>query len=121
MNFDFLDNAITAEPPKLGSIEQVQEELMQLQDIANKVGSYKWTYEGDDKVHDGIITQELLNVPGLKDAVHIDPESGLQTVDANFLSLATLGYIAALTRVVLDMKKEEKDNEPLAPFVNREE
>lgn len=110
MNFDFIDSAMTDNPPMLGSSDQLQEELLQLQEIANNVGSYKWSYDGDNEVHDGIITQDLLKVPGLKDAVHI-AEDGTQTVDTNFLSLAAIGYIAALTRLVLH--KEAKDEPKL--------
>lgn len=121
MNFDFLDQAITDNPPELGSPEQLNEELLQLQELASKVGSYKWQYDGDENVHDGIVTQDLLKVPGLKDAVQVDPDTGLQSVDANFLSLATLGYVAALTRLVMKQLQTEKDNEPLASFVERKE
>lgn len=91
-------------PPAIGSPDQKAEELMQLKDLAEFVGSFKWQYDNDNEIHDGIVTQDLLKVPGLKDAVKIDEATGLQTVDTKFLSLAAIGYIAALARIVLGDK-----------------
>ena len=117
IDLDFLDeiekdevvenepSIVTDNPPAINSPEQVSEELMQLKELAENVGSYKWIYDGDNKEHDGIVTQDLLKVSGLKDAVKIDEETGLQTVDTNFLSLAAIGYIAALARLVLGGEK----------------
>ena len=81
--------------------EKKETELAQLADLARYVGSYTWQYKGKDGFHDGIVAQELLNVPGLRDAVKKGPDGSL-TVDANFVSLATLGYVAALVRLILD-------------------
>lgn len=100
------EEVVTDDPPALESTEQQSEELLQLKELADNVGSFKWSYDNDDKVHDGIVTQDLLKVSGLKDAVNTDPESGLQTVDTNFLSLAAIGYIAALARIVLGEKAD---------------
>lgn len=79
-------------------------EISQLYDLARHVGSFEWQYDGDNKLHDGPIAQALLLCPGLKDAVYDD--NGTLKIDTQFVALATLGYIAALTRILTGIQLE---------------
>lgn len=91
--------------------EQELNELNQLIELARNVGSYTYVYNEDapDNVkpglHDGIVAQDLLKVDGLRSAVHnnINPETGEEylSVDSNHVALATLGYVAALVRMLI--------------------
>ena len=113
MDLSFLDNAdIRDDISQFTPNEQELLELQQLAEIAEKIGSYTWVYDEnapkeaqDGQLHDGIVAQQLLEVPGLKAAVHEVPnEDGNGThleVDTKFVSLATLGYVAALTRLLI--------------------
>ena len=94
MDLGFIDNAID-----ISKQQQYETEMAQLVDIAKHIGSYEWSYDGDNKLHDGPIAQALLLCPGLKDAVHKD-ENGTLKIDTNFIALATLGYVAAICRKV---------------------
>lgn len=96
----FIDSA-----KDLSSAEINETELAQLVDIARHIGSFEWSYDGDSKLHDGPIAQELLLCPGLKDAV-VPLEDGTLTIDTKFISLATLGYVAALTRILTGIHLE---------------
>lgn len=85
--------------------DQEISEMNQLLTLADNVGSYQWFYDTkateDGKLHDGVIAQDLLKVPGLKAAVHKDPNDGHLSIDTNWLATAALGYVAALTRLLL--------------------
>lgn len=101
--YDFLDNV---EDMSEGDKELT--ELQQLAELATEIGSYRWTYTGgpdagDGKLHDGPIAQDLLKVPGLKAAVVKDPNDGHLEIDTKYVSLATLGYVAALVRLIMKM------------------
>lgn len=103
MNFDFFD----AQPPVVNSVEQKQFELKQLQEVADKIGHFMWSYKTDfadktgvdTKDHVGPIAQELLGIPGLESAV-IQTEDGTLAIDTNYLSLATFSLLAALARLI---------------------
>lgn len=104
MNLDYFD---TVDVPAPDSIEQKQLELKQLQDIADKIGSYYWSYKEDfaldnnvdTKDHIGPIAQQLLTIPGLESAV-IQDEDGTLKIDTQYLSLATFSMLAALARII---------------------
>ena len=100
MDLTFIDNAI-----EMSREEQLDTELAQLADIAKHIGSFEWKYDGDTKLHDGPIAQELLLCPGLQDAVHKNGDGTLY-IDTNFIALATLGYVAAICRRVSGIKLE---------------
>lgn len=103
MNFDFFD----AQLPVVDSVEQKQFELKQLQEVADKIGHFMWSYKTDfadktgvdTKDHVGPIAQELLGIPGLESAV-IQTEDGTLAIDTNYLSLATFSLLAALARLI---------------------
>lgn len=103
MNFDFFD----AQLPVVNSVEQKQFELKQLQEVADKIGHFMWSYKTDfadktgvdTKDHVGPIAQELLGIPGLESAV-IQTEDGTLAIDTNYLSLATFSLLAALARLI---------------------
>lgn len=103
MNFDFFDNQL----PIVDSVEQKQFELKQLQEVADKIGHFMWSYKTDfadktgvdTKDHVGPIAQELLGIPGLESAV-IQTEDGTLAIDTNYLSLATFSLLAALARLI---------------------
>lgn len=105
MNFDYFDNAIA--PVTAEQKQQQQLELQQLADIADKIGSYYWSYKEDfaNKVgtdtdeHIGPIAQQLLGIPGLSSAV-IQNEDGTLAIDTQYLSLATFSMLAALARFI---------------------
>ena len=102
LDLDFIKNVkLQNNYDELTPEDKKKVELEQLSDIARYISSTTWQYKGDTVLHDGVIAQELLQVPGLRDAVHKD-ENGVLSIDSNFVSLATLGYIAALTRLVID-------------------
>lgn len=96
---------------------QLKQEVEMLKDLASNVGLYDYNYTDeavedptlptDGEEHIGIMAQQLLKVPGLASAVSttID-ENGNETyvVDGVKVALASLGYIAALTKIVLDMR-----------------
>ena len=100
----------------IGSEPQIdtEDEMTQLQNVANNIGSYLYEYKPeaqeqygtDNQEHLGIIAQDLLKVPGLASAVHKD-EYGNYVVDAQKVALAALGLVAALARKVLDIKLSE--------------
>lgn len=100
IDLSFIDTA-----KQLSMREIYETEIAQLTDIAKHIGSFEWSYDGDDKLHDGPIAQALLLCPGLKDAV-VPTEDGTLTIDTKFVSLATLGYIAALTRLLTGIQLE---------------
>lgn len=104
MNLDYFDDISVPAPD---SVEQKQLELKQLQDIADKIGSYYWSYKEDfamnngvdTKDHIGPIAQQLLSIPGLESAV-IQAEDGTLKIDTQYLSLATFSMLAALARFI---------------------
>lgn len=100
-----IDTGFIDDAKDLTEAEITQTEVAQLIDIARHIGSFEWQYDGDNKLHDGPIAQELLLCPGLKDAV-VPLEDGTLTIDTKFISLATLGYVAALTRVLTGIRLE---------------
>lgn len=103
MNFDYFDG-YSDEPAKI----DVEDEKIQLQNLANFVGSHVWSYtpeaqetygiDGED--HLGIIAQDLLKVPGLASAVKMD-ENGKYKVNTDYAALAALALVAALARATL--------------------
>lgn len=103
MNFDFFDASL----PVVDTVEQKQFELKQLQEVADKIGHFMWSYKTDfadktgvdTKDHVGPIAQELLSIPGLESAV-IQTEDGTLAIDTNYLSLATFSLLAALARLI---------------------
>lgn len=112
MNLDYFDNV---DVPAPDSVEQKQLELKQLQDIADKIGSYYWSYKEDfamnngvdTKDHIGPIAQQLLSIPGLESAV-IQDKDGTLKIDTQYLSLATFSMLAALARFI-GIKGENED------------
>lgn len=104
MNLDYFDDINVPAPD---SVEQKQLELKQLQDIADKIGSYYWSYKEDFAINNGVdtkdhigpIAQQLLSIPGLESAV-IQDEDGTLKIDTQYLSLATFSMLAALARFI---------------------
>lgn len=111
MEFNYFDEYTTddTEAPAVNEPSQIRDEMSQLYDIANKIGSYRWNYKEDfseapdNNEHLGIVAQQLLQVPGLEAAVSEDPNTGVLKVDTQYVALAALGLIAALTRYVLNI------------------
>lgn len=97
--YEFLDEVEQFTPNEKETME-----LQQLAEIAAHIGSYEWKYDKGDfvdgKLHDGPVAQELLEVPGLAAAVRKNSE-GILEIDTKYISLATLGYVAALTRLLI--------------------
>lgn len=102
---------------------QLKQEVEMLKDLASNVGLYDYNYTDeavkdptlptDNEEHIGIMAQQLLKVPGLASAVSTTTdENGNETyvVDGVKVALASLGYIAALTKIVLDMRGIEYAN-----------
>lgn len=96
---------------------QLKQEVEMLKDLASNVGLYDYNYTNeavkdptlptDSEEHIGVMAQQLLKVPGLASAVSTTTdENGNETyvVDGVKVALASLGYIAALTKIVLDMR-----------------
>ena len=111
--YDFIDD-VRDDLNQISPTEKEYTELQQLAELATNIGSYQWTYTGgpdagDGKIHDGPIAQELLKVPGLKDAVNKDPNDGHLSIDTQYVSLATLGYVAALVRLIMKIGGEPSD------------
>ena len=101
-DYSYFDN-ISAEPQI-----DVEDEAIQLQNLADNVGSHLWSYKQnaqqeydvDGKDHIGIIAQDLLKVPGLAGAVKTDGLGNLK-VDTDYVAVAALAYCAALARKLL--------------------
>lgn len=112
MNFDYFDIISQGDAPAINDPAQVRDEMLQLKDIADKIGSYRWNYKEDfskapdNNEHIGIVAQQLLQVPGLEAAVSQDPETGVLTVDTQYVALAALGLVSALARFILNNNKE---------------
>ncbi len=102
-------NFLTNEEP---AVADVSDENTQLDLIKDNIGSYLWQYKPDfvneygvdDKEHLGIVAQELLKVPGLDSAV-VQDENGVYKVKTDYIALATLGLVAALTRKVAQLEE----------------
>lgn len=117
MNFDYFD-VEESSAPQINSPDQIRDEMSQLREIADKLGSYRWTYKEDFATNKGIdtnehfgpVAQQLLEIPGLSGAVMQGPDGTLQ-VNTNYAALAALGLVAALARVVLGSNKEEEIND----------
>lgn len=111
MDLEFIRQYKTDTREEIHPTEQEINELNQLIELARNVGSYTYYYnenapdEAQPGLHDGIVAQDLLKVDGLRAAVHnnINPETGEEylSVDANQVALATLGYVAALVRMLI--------------------
>lgn len=120
MNFDFFDSQL----PVVDSVEQKQFELKQLQEVADKIGHFMWSYKTDfadktgvdTKDHVGPIAQELLGIPGLESAV-IQTEDGTLAIDTNYLSLATFSLLAALARLI-GVKGDDTTEQSMADSVS---
>lgn len=121
MNFDFFD----AQLPVVDSVEQKQFELKQLQEVADKIGHFMWSYKTDfadktgvdTKDHVGPIAQELLGIPGLESAV-IQTEDGTLAIDTNYLSLATFSLLAALARLIGVKGNDDTTEQSMADSVS---
>lgn len=110
----------------IGSEPQIdtEDEMIQLQNVANNIGSYLYEYtpeaqeqySTDNQEHLGIIAQDLLKVPGLASAVHKD-EYGNYIVDAQKVALAALGLVAALARKVIGETDNGTTSEELSESV----
>ena len=119
MNLDYFNS--TAKP-ELHSPEQNIDELQQLRELADKIGSYRWEYKNnfansngvDTDTHLGPVAQELLKVPSLAGAVQQTPD-GTLTVNTNYAALAALGYVAALARIVLGDNKNDSNTQLYTP------
>lgn len=114
MDFSYFD--ANAKAPELNSPEQVRDEIMQLNEVADKLGSYRWSYKDDfagekgvdTEEHFGPVAQQLLEIPGLAGAV-IQDEDGTLKVNTDYAALAALGLVAALARVVLGKNGKNGD------------
>lgn len=118
MDLSYFDSPLPVDSP-----EQKSSELEMLKELAGSVGQYNYEYK-EEAIDDenlnakpgeflGIMAQDLLKIPGLASSVNKtfdkDGNETLQ-VDGNRLALAALGYVAALSRVVLEMKGIEYGN-----------
>lgn len=118
MDLSYFDSPLPVDSP-----EQKSSELEMLKELAGSVGQYNYEYK-EEAIDDsnlnakpgeflGIMAQDLLKIPGLASSVDKtfdkDGNETLQ-VDGNRLALAALGYVAALSRVVLEMKGIEYGN-----------
>ena len=118
MDLSYFDSPLPVDSP-----EQKSSELEMLKELAGSVGQYNYEYK-EEAIDDenlnakpgeflGIMAQDLLKIPGLASSVNKtfdkDGNETLQ-VDGNRLALAALGYVAALSRVVLDLKGIEYGN-----------
>lgn len=118
MDLSYFDSPLPVDSP-----EQKSSELEMLKELAGSVGQYNYEYK-EEAIDDpnlnakpgeflGIMAQDLLKIPGLASSVSKtfdkDGNETLQ-VDGNRLALAALGYVAALSRVVLDLKGIEYGN-----------
>lgn len=105
--------------------QQREAETEMLKELAANVGQYDYNYTDeanqdptlqgavDTEEHLGIMAQDLLKIPGLASCVNEQQDgNGNQTytVDGGRVALAALGYIAALTKIVLDMRGIEYGN-----------
>lgn len=95
------------------------EENIDLINLAKNIGAFNWQYKpefeninnrDDSGINHGIIAQDLLRVPELKDMVEPD-ENGILRVKTDLVAMAALAYIAELTRKVLGVKYESNSNE----------
>lgn len=117
MDFNYF-NEETEAAPSINSPEQIRDEMSQLREIADKLGSYRWTYKDDFAANKGIdtnehfgpVAQQLLEIPGLSGAVMQGPDGTLQ-VNTNYAALAALGLVAALARIVLGENKVDSNTE----------
>lgn len=118
MDLSYFDSPLPVDSP-----EQKSSELEMLKELAGSVGQYNYEYK-EEAIEDenlnakpgeflGIMAQDLLKIPGLASSVNKtfdkDGNETLQ-VDGSRLALAALGYVAALSRVVLEMKGIEYGN-----------
>ena len=95
--------------PSISDPRQIRDEMLQLNEIADKFGCYRWdskddfadTPGPDTQDHIGPVAQQLLKIPGLAGAV-IQAEDGTLAVNTNYAALAALGLVAALARLVLN-------------------
>lgn len=115
---------LEGEPLPPNDKNQRAAELEMLKDLAANVGQYEYNYTQeanedptlpgvDDKDHLGIMAQDLLKIPGLASCVNSQLDGNNQetyTIDTNKLALAAMGYVAALSKIVLDMRGIEYDN-----------
>lgn len=106
MDLGYFDNYMEDKPASILDPEQQMDELAQLQEIADKVGSYRWVYKPglgeDEQEHIGTVTQDLYGIPGLDSCV-IRTEGQPDQLDTNYLSAATFSMLAALTRIVFKL------------------
>jgi hypothetical protein len=98
--------------------EQMDSEIQYLIELAKNVGNYLYEYKDEykgepganDKLNLGIMAQQIAKVPGLNAAVVQNPNGdGTLAVDANRLALTTIGYVATLAKLILEMRGIEYD------------
>lgn len=102
--------------PKPTDKSQIDDEINFLIDLAKNVGNYLYEYKDEykeeqganDKLNLGIMAQQLEKVPGL-DASVITNEDGSKSVDSGRLALTTLGYVATLAKLILQMRGIDYD------------
>lgn len=102
--------------PKPTDKSQIDDETNFLIDLAKNVGNYLYEYKDEykeeqganDKLNLGIMAQQLEKVPGL-DASVITNTDGSKSVDSGRLALTTLGYVATLAKLILQMRGIEYD------------
>lgn len=95
------------------------EENIDLINLAKNIGAFNWQYKpefeninnrDDSGINHGIIAQDLLRVPELKDMVEPD-ENGILKVKTDLVAMAALAYIAELARKVLGVRYESNSDE----------
>lgn len=112
IDLDYFDDYL----PKPTDKSQVDDETNFLIDLAKNVGNYLYEYKDEykeeqganDKLNLGIMAQQLEKVPGL-DASVITNEDGSKSVDSGRLALTTLGYVATLAKLILQMRGIDYD------------
>lgn len=118
LNTDYFDSSLP-----VNTQEEINQETEYLKQLASNVGNYLYEYKDEFKsdpganqsLNLGIMAQQINKVPGLNAAVEVGPDGGLQ-VDGSRLALSTLGYVATLAKLVLQMRGIEIDrsNEEMA-------
>ena len=112
MDLSYFDDYL----PKPTDKSQIDDETNFLIDLAKNVGNYLYEYKDEykeeqganDKLNLGIMAQQLEKVPGLDASVITNPD-GSKSVDSGRLALTTLGYVATLAKLILQMRGIDYD------------
>ena len=100
----------------LSYFDDNKEEVIDLVNLAENIGSYNWAYKpeyedingrDDAGVQHGIIAQDLQTVTELSNMVE-EGEDGILRVKTDLVAMAALSYIAELTRYVMGIKQNGK-------------